>query len=93
MSQLRCMGLYLFLATVMVVSGVVCSAVSEAAEKEKDVSQEVEVPVVEVLDQSIKPRGTGTLHVDQPSPSASRLGLSIREIPASVEIVDQTLLQ
>ena len=93
MSQLRWMGLYLFFATVMVVTGVVWAAVPEAAEKEKEVSQEVEVPVVEVRDQAIKSTGTGTLHLVQPSPSASRLGLSMREIPASVEIVDQTLLQ
>jgi len=46
-----------------------------------------------VIGLSIKPRGTGTLHLDQSSPSASRLGISMREIPASVEIVDQTLLQ
>ena len=59
----------------------------------KSSAQEVEVPVVEVRDQAIKSAGTGTLHLEQASPSASRLGLSIREIPATVEIVDQTLLQ
>jgi iron complex outermembrane recepter protein len=62
-------------------------------EREKEGAQEVEVPVVEVRDQAVKPTGTGTLHLEQPSASASRLGLSIREIPASVEVVDQTLLQ
>ena len=93
MSQLRCIGLRLFVAGVMVVSGVVWSAVSEAAENENEVSQEVELPAVVVRDQAINATGTGTLHLEHASPSASRLGLSIREIPASVEIVNQTLLQ
>ena len=63
MSQLRRIGLWGFVVGVMVASGVVCSAVSEAAEKWKEVAQEVDVPVVEVRDQAIKSTGTGTLHL------------------------------
>lgn len=93
MSQWRCPGLCVLVVGVMVVSGVVWPAASEAAEKGKEAIQEVELPVVEVREQAIRAAGTGTLHLERSSPSASRLGLSIREIPASVEIVDQTLLQ
>ncbi len=93
MSQSRCLGLCVLVAGVMVVSGVVWPAASEAAEKGKEAIQEVELPAVEVRDQVIRAVGTGTLHLEQVSPSASRLGLSIREIPASVEVVDQTVLQ
>lgn len=56
-------------------------------------SGELELPVVEVRDQPIQTGGTGSLHLEEVSQSASRLGVSIREIPASVEVVDQTLMQ
>ena len=56
-------------------------------------SEELELPVVEVRDQPIQSDGTGSLHLEEVSQSASRLGVSIREIPASVEVVDQTLMQ
>jgi iron complex outermembrane receptor protein len=46
-----------------------------------------------VRDQPIQTGGTGSLHLEEVSQSASRLGVSIREIPASVEVVDQTLMQ
>ncbi|MGB4069110.1 MAG: hypothetical protein WBK08_13865, partial [Nitrospira sp.] len=86
-----------FIYALAIVSCVLASAVSaqdrEIESLKPPSHEEVQVPQVTVIGSSIKPRGTGTLHVDQPSPSASRLGLSIREIPASVEIVDQTLLQ
>ncbi len=93
MSEWRYIGLCMCVVGVMVVNGVMWPKISEAAEKEKEAAQEVELPAVEVRDRAIQTTGTGTLHLDQPSPSASRLGLSMREIPASVEIVDQTLLQ
>lgn len=54
---------------------------------------ELELPEVEVRDQSIQTTGTGSLHLEEASPSASRLGLSIRAIPASVEVVDHTMMQ
>ncbi|MBX3121290.1 MAG: TonB-dependent receptor [Fimbriimonadaceae bacterium] len=53
----------------------------------------LELPVVEVRDQPIQTGGTGSLHLEEVSQSASRLGVSIREIPASVEVIDQTLMQ
>ena len=93
MNQWRCLGLGVLVAGVMVVGGGVWLAASEAAEKEKETIQEVELPAVEVRDRAIRAAGTGTLHLERASPSASRLGVSIREIPASVEVVDQTLLQ
>ncbi len=93
MSQWRCLGLCVLVAGVMVVSELMWPAASEAAEKEKEAIQEVELPAVEIRDQAIRAAGTGTLHLERSSPSASRLGLSMRQIPASVEIVDQTLLQ
>ena len=93
MNPLRSIGLCVLVVGGLIIHCMMWVETSDAAEKEKDPSQEVEVPVVEVRDHAMKSTGTGTLHLDQPSPSASRLGLSMREIPASVEIVDHTLLQ
>jgi len=92
-NSLRSIGLCVLVVGVMVVNCMIWEETSEAAEKEKEASQEVEVPVVEVRDRAMKATGTGTLHLEQSSLSASRLGVSIREIPASVEIVDQTVMR
>ena len=66
---------------------------AETSEQEgAAVSQEIEAPVMEIRDQSIRLSGSGTLHLDERSASASRLGVSIREIPASVEVIDQEMM-
>lgn len=56
-------------------------------------SVDLELPVVEVRDRPVQTSGTGSLHLEEVSQLASRLGVSIREIPASVEVVDQILMQ
>ena len=76
----------------MIISCVVPSLVSAEEDKTENY-EEVHVPQITVIGPPITRQGTGTLHLAHASPSASRLGLSIREIPASVEVVDQTLLQ
>ncbi|HNK13657.1 MAG TPA: TonB-dependent receptor plug domain-containing protein, partial [Nitrospira sp.] len=58
-----------------------------------DMEEALELPEVEVRGQPIQVTGTGSLHLEEVSRSASRLGLSIREIPASVEVVDHTMMQ
>lgn len=68
-------------------------AVAATQEEKAVASKEVELQTVEVVDRLVQPAGTGSLHLEEQSSSASRLGISIREIPASVEIVDQTVMQ
>ena len=77
----------------LVMISCVVPSLSTAEEGKMENREEVQVPQITVVGSPIARQGTGTLHLDQSSPSASRLGLSIREIPASVDIVDQTLLQ
>ncbi|MFZ3012854.1 MAG: hypothetical protein WA045_04015, partial [Nitrospira sp.] len=60
-----------FMYALAIVLCVVPSVIS-AQDREIESHEEVQVPQVTVIGSSIKPRGTGTLHVDQPSPSASR---------------------
>lgn len=60
---------------------------------EENASDETEIPAVVVTGERFQPAGTGTLHLEQPSPTASRLGLTIRELPASIEVIDQPTIQ
>ncbi len=39
------------------------------------------------------PPAVGTLHLDQPSQVGSRLGVPLKEVPASVEIIDRDTIQ
>ena len=56
--------------------------------------EKVEVEPITVIGQPIQPQGTGTLKLESSSPTSSRLGLTLREIPASVDVVDQgTMLE
>jgi iron complex outermembrane receptor protein len=80
-------------AGVVLASAVLWAGSIRAAEGSPEGPQEVEVPQVEIRDQAIPPAGTGSLHLEEASPSASRLGISIRGISASVEVVDHTLMQ
>ena len=99
MSQSRTMMMGLLAAGAVIGSAVLWPGAIRAAEERQDVPQaigsltEVDLPQLEVRDQRILPEGTGSLHLEEKSASASRLGVSIREIPASVEVVDQTLMQ
>jgi len=49
------------------------------------------IPTVEVTAEA--PRANGLLNLDTPSDTASRLGLSPRETPASVTVVDRALIE
>lgn len=53
----------------------------------------VEVQTITVIGQLIEREGTGTLHLDRPSTTSSRLGLMLREIPASIEVIGQQTIQ
>lgn len=75
-----------------IVLSVLSSTVNAEPSKQESLA-DVHVPDITVVGTALKHQGTGTLHLERESPSASRLGLSIREIPASVEVVDQALLQ
>lgn len=53
----------------------------------------VTIPTIAVTDQQPETPGTGTLHLQEQNPTSSRLGLSSRDIPASIEVVDQQTMQ
>ncbi len=55
--------------------------------------ERVEVQPITVIGQPVEQLGTGALHLTQPSPTASRLGLTLREIPASIEVIGQQTIQ
>ena len=93
MSQSRDRIVTFWAAGVVLASAVLWAGSIRAAEGSPEGPQEVEVPQVEIRDQAIPPAGTGSLHLEEASPSASRLGISIRGISASVEVVDHTLMQ
>lgn len=61
------------------------------AEEREEIS--VEVQPITVIGQPVEQLGTGALHLTQPSPTASRLGLTLREIPASIEVIGQQTIQ
>lgn len=54
-------------------------------------AQTKNIPTVEVTAEA--PRANGLLNLDTPSDTASRLGLSPRETPASVTVVDRALIE
>ncbi|MDZ4855921.1 MAG: TonB-dependent receptor [Nitrospirota bacterium] len=53
----------------------------------------VEVREVTVIGQPVERQGTGTLNLDSPSTTSSRLGLTLRQIPASIEVIGQQTIQ
>lgn len=54
----------------------------------------VEVQEVTVIGQPVEHQGTGTLNLESPSTTSSRLGLTLRQIPASIEVIgQQTILE
>ena len=61
------------------------------AEEREEIS--VEIQPITVVGQPVEQLGTGALHLTQPSPTASRLGLTLREIPASIEVIGQQTIQ
>ena len=64
-----------------------------AEEPEVKSQEAVEVPQITVIGQPIERQGTGTLNLDSPSATSSRLGLTLREIPASIEVIGQQTIQ
>lgn len=77
---------------VVIVSCVLPYCVS-AGEGGIDRKEEVETPEVTVIGERIERLGTGTLHLEQQSVTSSRLGLTLREIPASIEVIGQQTIQ
>ncbi len=55
--------------------------------------EEVEVQTITVIGQPVERQGTGTLNLDSPSTTSSRLGLTLRQIPASIEVIGQQTIQ
>lgn len=53
----------------------------------------VKVQEVTVIGQPVERQGTGTLNLDSQSMTSSRLGLTLREIPASIEVIGQQTIQ
>lgn len=56
-------------------------------------TDEVNVQEVTVIGQPVPPSGIGTLQLESLSPTSSRLGLTLREIPASIEVISQQTIQ
>lgn len=61
-----------------------------AKEGEEDPVETLEVTVI---GQPVERQGTGTLNLNSPSTTSSRLGLTLREIPASIEVIGQQTIQ
>lgn len=53
----------------------------------------VNVQEVTVIGQPVAQLGTGTLNLESTSATSSRLGLTLREIPASIEVIGQQTIQ
>lgn len=53
----------------------------------------VETQEVTVIGQPVERQGTGTLHLESQSTTSSRLGLTLRQIPASIEVVSQQTIR
>lgn len=64
-----------------------------AEEGKVESKEEIEVPQVTVIGQLVERQGTGTLSLDSSSTTSSRLGLTLREIPASIEVISQQTIQ
>lgn len=77
---------------VMVLGIVLCLMPVNLFAKEGE-GDPVEVQEVTVIGQPVERQGTGTLNLDSPSTTSSRLGLTLREIPASIEVIGQQTIQ
>jgi iron complex outermembrane receptor protein len=76
------------------VSAVCVSTGPASADEGSEPSVEpVTAPTVVVQGTRTYPEGTGTLHLSEQSQGSSRLGLTLREIPASVDVVTQQTMQ
>ncbi|PJA78085.1 MAG: hypothetical protein CO149_05955, partial [Nitrospirae bacterium CG_4_9_14_3_um_filter_51_5] len=63
------------------------------AEDERREEEPSTVPEVLVQGQRPLPKGTGSLSLQEESQGSSRLGLTLREIPASINIISQQTMQ
>jgi iron complex outermembrane recepter protein len=74
---------------------VLCAPIQLSFADEGQVPPEetVTVPTVTVQGQRVAPEGTGTLSLREQTNGSSRLGLTLREIPASVEVITQQAMQ
>lgn len=63
--------------------------------EESQAQMEDPATLPEVLVEGERPKlvGTGSLNLEQPSQGSSRLGLSLREIPASINVITQETMQ
>jgi iron complex outermembrane recepter protein len=71
------------------------SSVTEGDSKKdtSDADAPITVPPIVVQGQRMGPEGTGTLNLQEQSSGSSRLGLTLREIPASVEVITQQTME
>lgn len=85
----HCVGVSAVAAFVMV-SGT--PTVTLADEPQAQTEDQVTTQPVNVVDRRVA-EGTGTLSLSAPSQGSTRLGLTLREIPASVEVITQQTMQ
>ncbi|MEQ1846903.1 MAG: hypothetical protein ABL983_15155, partial [Nitrospira sp.] len=77
-------------------SGTEGDSKKEAGEFKHDTGESeapITAPPIVVQGQRIGPEGTGTLNLQEQSRGSSRLGLMLREIPASVEVITQQTME
>jgi iron complex outermembrane receptor protein len=79
--------------SLVMVSGIVLCLMPLNLFAKEGKEEVVEIQPITVIGQPAERQGTGTLHLDSPSTTASRLGLTRREIPASIEVIDQQTIQ
>ena len=85
-------GLLVLVASL--VSAVCVSTGAASADEGSEPSVEpVTAPTVVVQGTRTYPEGTGTLGLQEQSSGSSRLGVTLREIPASVEVITQQTMQ
>ena len=78
------------------ISGTEGDSKKEAGEFTHDTGESeapITAPPIVVQGQRIGPEGTGTLNLQEQSRGSSRLGLTLREIPASVEVITQQTME
>lgn len=81
------------LRSLTIVLSVVCCLVPLVGFAKEGDTDVVNVQEVTVIGQPIPQLGTGTLQLESLSPTSSRLGLTLREIPASIEVIGQQTIQ
>lgn len=86
-------GAFGLMASVLCGGGQALAQEPESTAETSDRAPAMTVPSIVVEERRVADSGTGTLHLNDQSQGSSRLGLTLREIPASVEVISQQTMQ